>query len=103
MTEGGVVLNVGSAVTGPEVFLKACAMSANVGAAPDAIVTANFDMREVDPAAVSDERKASYYFRDNKSVVTRIPEAFGGKGYYVQGDHLLTVPALYQQLVRKSG
>ncbi len=103
LTGGGVVLNVGSAVTGPEVFLKACAMSANVGKKPEGIVTANFDMREVDPTAVSDERKASYYFRDNKSVVTRIPEAFNGKGYYVQGDHLLTVPALYQQLVRKSG
>ncbi len=99
MTKGGVYLNVGTAVTGPEVFLKACSMSANVGHAPSGIVTASFDFRPARPEDVGDERKAGYYYRDVKSVVVRIPEAFGGQGHYVQGDHLQTVPALYRALI----
>ena len=102
-TGGGVFLNVGSAVGGPEVFLKACSMSANVGRPPRGLVAASFDFRAARPEDVDDERKSGYYFRDLKSVVVRIPEAFGGRGYYVQGDHLRTVPALYQQLVRVVG
>lgn len=99
MTEGGVYLNVGSAVTGPEVFLKACSMAANVGHAPSGIVTASFDLRSATAEDATDERKPGYYYRDIKSVVVRIPEAFGGRGYYVQGDHLETLPALYQALI----
>lgn len=100
MTQGGVYLNVGTSVTGPEVFLKACSMSANVGNAPTKLLTGVFDFRPADPKDVDDERKSGYYFRDIKSVVVRIPEAFGGEGYYVQGDHLQTVPAFYQHLVQ---
>lgn len=100
MTAGGVYLNIGSAVTGPEVFLKACSMCANVGHPPKGIVTASFDIRPVRPGDLDDESSAGYYFRDIKSVVTRIPRAFGGRGYYVQGDHLKTIPALYQALVQ---
>jgi hypothetical protein len=102
MTAGGVFINVGSAIVGPEVFLKACSMCANVGSAPKGIVTASFDIRPADPkAAAGDERAAGYYARDVKSVVVRIPAAFGGRGHYVQGDHLQTVPALYQALARE--
>ena len=103
MAEGGVYLNIGSAVTGPEVFLKACSMCANVGKPPRGIITASFDLRPGDPADVDDERKPGYYYRDMKSVVVRIPQAFGGRGHYVQGDHLKTVPALYQMLVKGWG
>lgn len=100
MQRGGVYLNVGSAVTGPEVFLKACSMCANVGHPPSGITTASFDMRPIRPGDTQNERSAGYYYRDIKSVVVRIPEAFGGTGHYVQGDHLVTVPALYQALVQ---
>jgi len=31
-----------------------------------------------------DERKPSYYHRDLKSIVTRIPQAFGGRGYMLE-------------------
>ncbi len=96
----GVVLNVGSAVTGPEVLLKAVSMAANAGSPPTGIVTANFDMRPVAPKDADDGGKPTYYFRDNKSVVTRIPAAFGGKGYYVCGDLKHTIPALYKKLLR---
>lgn len=100
LSDGGVYLNVGTSVTGPEVFLKACSMAANVGHPPKGIVTASFDIRPADPHDADNERAAGYYCRDLKSVVVRIPEAFGGKGYYIQGDHLQTVPAFYQLLVR---
>ena len=99
MAEGGVFINIGSAVTGPEVFLKACSMCANVGRPPRRIVTASLDLKPADPAAVENAAHAGYYQRDVKSVVVRVPRAFGGQGYYIEGDHRFTVPALYRALV----
>ncbi len=99
---GGVVLNIGSAVTGPEVLLKAVSMAANVGRAPRDILTVDFDLRRYDSDQMTDEAAQGYYFRDQKSVVTRIPQACGGQGLYIQGDQKVTVPALYRQIIEKS-
>ena len=99
MTQGGVFLNIGSAVTGPEIFLKAVSMAANVGHVPDRIITADFDLRPANLEEARDDSKAAYYFRDIKSVVTRIPEAFNGKGYYINGLFQETIPALYKLIV----
>lgn len=99
LTEGGVVLNIGSAVTGPEVLLKAVSMAANVGSVPRAILAADFDLREHDGRQMTDESAPGYYFRDQKSVVTRIPEAFSGRGLYVQGDQTRTFPFLCKQII----
>lgn len=95
LTAGGVILNVGSAVTGPEVLLKAVSMAANTGAVPRGLVTADFDLRDYAPEKMTDEADTHYYFRDQKSVVTRIPDAFEGIGYYVQGNQVETIPLLY--------
>lgn len=100
LTEGGVVLNIGSAVTGPEVLLKAVSMAANVGQVPRDILTADFDLRRHDPQQMTDESTQGYYYRDQKSVVTRIPQAFGGRGLYVQGDQKTTFPLLYRTILR---
>jgi len=100
-TNGGVFLNIGSAVTGPEVFLKAVSMAANVGNAPTNIVTADFDLRDYSPEQMTDEFSQGYYFRDQKSVVTRIPQAFAGKGYYIQGDQKQTIPLLYKRILEQ--
>jgi hypothetical protein len=99
LTRGGVVLNVGSAVTGPEVLLKAVSMAANVGKVPQGILTADFDLREHKTGQMTDEAAQGYYFRDQKSVVTRIPEAFGGQGLYIQGDQKQTIPLLYKYII----
>jgi len=99
LTQGGVVLNIGSAVTGPEVLLKAVSMAANVGRVPRGILTADFDLRVHEPRQMTDESAPGYYFRDQKSVVTRIPQAFGGRGLYLQGDQTQTFPFLCKQLV----
>jgi len=100
MTSGGVVLNIGSAVTGPEVLLKAVSMSANVGCPPQGIITADFDLRPYDPLSMGKEDSLFYYYRDQKSVVTRIPQSFGGRGYYIQGDQRVTIPLLYRKIIK---
>jgi len=101
LTDGGVILNIGSAVTGPEVLLKAFSMAANVGKTPKNIVTADFDLRLHQPEDMADESAQCYYFRDQKSIVTRIPQAFGGKGHYIQGDQKQTIPLLYKKIIEK--
>ncbi len=99
LTKGGVILNIGSAVTGPEVLLKAVSMAANVGSVPRGILTADFDLREHEPGQMADESAQGYYFRDQKSVVTRIPQAFGGRGLYIGGDQKKTFPLLYRTII----
>ena len=99
LTEGGVILNVGSAVTGPEVFLKAASMAGNIGQTPHKIITANFDLRPYNPENFTDENTVGYYYRDQKSIVTRVPQAYGGKGYYIGGNQKQTVPLFYKKLL----
>lgn len=101
LTSGGVLLNVGSAVTGPEVLLKAVSMAANASNAPNNIITVDFDLRDYDPEQMTDESSAGYYFRDQKSIVTRIPQAFAGKGLYVRGDQKQTFALLYKKIVQR--
>jgi len=104
LTEGGVILNVGTAVTGPEVLLKAVSMAANTGKAPNRITVADFDIRPfVFDDNVCDESKYYYYLRDQKSVATRIPKVFGGKGYYFEGDHAATLTTVYQYFRKHLG
>jgi len=102
LTEGGVVLNIGSAVTGPEVLLTAVSIAANTGSVPNSIITADFDLRDRESGSMGDESSQGYYFRDQKSVVTRIPQSFAGKGFYVQGDQKQTFPFLYKKTVELS-
>jgi hypothetical protein len=101
LTTGGVLLNVGSAVTGPEVLLKAVSMAANTGDTPKNIVTADFDLRDYHAESMHDESSQGYYFRDQKSVVTRIPQAFAGKGFYIQGDQKQTCALLYKMIIER--
>lgn len=97
---GGVFLNVGSAITGPEVLLKATSMVANIGKPPLGIVTADFDLRKESSTKINDE-SAQYYYRDQKSIVHRIPDAFNGIGFYIEGDQKVTIPLLYKKIMSK--
>ena len=107
--EGGVFLNFGSAVTGPEVFLKALTVARNLGHTAANITTANFDLlplgedvrpggrgRPLGVAALTDD--PAYYYRPLKNIVHR-PTSLGGRGYHVTGDHRVTIPNLYHRLV----
>ncbi len=76
---GGVVMNVGSAVILPEVFLKALTVARNLGAPARGFTTANFDMIQ--------------HYRPRLNVVAR-PTAGGGRGYLFTGHHEIMVPLL---------
>ena len=97
---GGVALNISSAVTGPEVLLKAVSMAGNIGKAPAGIITGDFDLKPYCVDNMRNESSPDYYSRHQKSVATRIPQAFSGKGYYIQGDHRVTLPRLYQHIMK---
>lgn len=105
--EGGAYLNIGSAVAGPEVYLKALAMCRNVahreGHRIAHFTTAVFDLADLgerihDEAPRTDPK---YYFRPYKTVLVRTV-ADGGESYFVRGDHSLSVPALYDRIMEQS-
>ncbi len=99
--QGGVVLNFGSAVMGPEVYLKALAMARNVAAGTGKqitdITTAVFDLADLpgDLTAEASKDSSAYYFRPYKTMLVRTV-ADGGKSYYIRGDHKATLPALHR-------
>ncbi len=105
--EGGVFLNLGTAVMGPEVYLKALAMVRNAahqeGQSIRRFTTAVFDLvklgDQLDHEASKDDPR--YYFRPYKTVLVRTV-ADGGESFYVQGDHAATVPALYDQIIARA-
>jgi hypothetical protein len=98
--EGGVLLNFGSAVMGPEVYLKALAMARNVahqeGRRICHFTTAVFDLvpLEGDTRQQAPKSDPRYYYRPWKTILVRTV-ADGGESFYVQGDHRVTVPAVY--------
>ncbi|MCL2527998.1 MAG: hypothetical protein FWE42_06200 [Defluviitaleaceae bacterium] len=99
--EGGVFLNFGSAVIGPEVFLKALSIARNLGNLTQNITTANFDLRPVqDPKGAKGYSSPDYYYRPLKNIVSR-PTSRGGMGWHFCGNHVDTIPALYDKLVAK--
>ena len=96
--EGGVFLNFGSGVIGPEVFLKALSISRNLGHRVQNITTANFDLRPVeDVHGHKGYENPDYYYRPIKNIVCR-PTSQGGQGWHFCGDHQKTIPALYNRL-----
>lgn len=101
--EGGVFLNIGSAVTGPEVFLKALSIVRNHGYMTRHITTANFDIIPLGDDYKSDVSHDTfeYYYRPRKNIINR-PVSLGGCGYYIYGNHVQTVPTLYHLLTDKS-
>jgi hypothetical protein len=98
--EGGVVMNFGSAVMAPEVYLKALAMARNLarqqGKAIKKICTLVCDLRELagDLTTEPPKTSAAYYFRPWKTMLVRTVKD-GGESFYVQGAHAQTVPALW--------
>lgn len=102
--EGGVYLNIGSAVAGPEVYLKALSMARNVarqeGREIRHFTTAVFDLLTIGEDWSSEAPKSDprYYYRPFKTVLVRTV-ADGGQSFYIQGDHRDTVPALYLAIV----
>lgn len=98
-------LNFGSAVIGPEVYLKALSMARNVakqeGRSIGHFTTAVFDLLPLEGKNIHEaaaEKRPRYYFRPWKTIMARTV-ADGGESYYVQGVHRDTVRALSWQLL----
>jgi hypothetical protein len=85
MNGGGVYLNIGSAVTLPEVFLKAVTLVRNLGNQLTDITTANFDFIQS--------------YRPLTNVVRRPTADGAGHGYSITGHHELTLPLLAAELI----
>jgi len=86
--DGGVYLNLGSAVLLPEVFLKALTLARNLGSRVQDFVTVNLDFIQ--------------HYRPTQNVVRR-PVARGGRGYALTGHHELMVPLLAAAVIEGLG
>jgi len=97
--EGGVMLNFGSAIMGPEVYLKALSMARNVarqqGREIRRFTTAVFDLVPIQGDYHKELPKTDpgYYFRPHKTILVRTV-ADGGESFYLCGDHRAAFPAL---------
>jgi hypothetical protein len=87
MDDGGVYLNIGSAVVLPEVFLKCVTLVRNLGHPLSGITTANFDFIQS--------------YRPQTNVVRRPTEKGAGEGFSITGHHELTIPLLAAMLITK--
>ncbi|MDF2657187.1 MAG: hypothetical protein K0R19_3661 [Bacillota bacterium] len=104
--ETGVFLNFGSAVTGPEVYLKALAMARNVahqeGKRITGFTTAVFDFLPIESEDFEEappKTDPRYYFRPWKTILSRTV-ADGGRSCYICGDHSVTVPNLAARAIK---
>ncbi|MHC4781209.1 MAG: GSU2086 family protein, partial [Planctomycetota bacterium] len=101
--EGGVVMNFGSAVMAPEIFLKALSMARNrahqEGQEIRHFTTLVADLHEL-PSDYREEpsrETPGYYFRPWKTMLVRTVRD-GGESYYVRGRHRETLPALWREI-----
>jgi hypothetical protein len=85
MNGGGVYLNLGSAVTMPEIFLKAVTVVRNLGHELQDFTTVNFDFIQ--------------QYRPNTNVVRRPTANGAGRGFSVTGHHELLIPLLAAQII----
>ena len=105
--QGGVLLNFGTAVMGPEVYLKALAMARNVahqrGEKINKFTTAVFDLINLGDADIHTEASKDdprYYYRPYKTILVRTVQD-GGESFYFRGDHRATFPALHRAVLEK--
>ena len=87
LNDGGVYLNVGSAVVLPEVFLKAVSVVRNLGHPLADFTTVNFDFLQ--------------HYRPTVNVVERPHAASGGHGFAITGHHEIMIPLLAAALIER--
>jgi hypothetical protein len=86
--DGGVYLNVGSAVVLPEVFLKTVSVVRNLGHQLTDFTTVAIDFLQ--------------HYRPRVNVVQRPHARSGGRGIYIIGHHELLIPLLAAALIERS-
>jgi hypothetical protein len=87
LNEGGVYLNLGSAVVLPEVFLKAVSVVRNLGRPLADFTTVNFDFLQ--------------HYRPKLNVVERPHVRSGGRGFAITGHHEIMIPLLAAILIEQ--
>jgi len=98
--EGGVVMNFGSAVMAPEVYLKALSMVRNLagkeGRTINRFTTVVCDIYPLPTDFKKEPSKddPAYYFRPWKTMLLRTV-ADGGESFYIRGNHADTIPSLW--------
>jgi len=103
--QGGILLNFGTSVMGPEVYLKSLAMARNVafqeGKRINQFSTALFDLIDLGSEIHQEAPKtdARYYFRPYKTILVRTIQD-GGESFYIKGDHQATLPNLRQLILQ---
>lgn len=85
LNDGGVYINLGSAVVLPEVFLKAVSAVRNLGHPLQDFTTANFDFLQ--------------HYRPRMNVIERPHAQAGGRGYAITGHHEIMLPLLAALLI----
>jgi len=104
--QGGVLLNLGTAIMGPEVYLKALAMARNVahqkGEEINRFTTAVFDLQDLgpDPHRTPPKSEPAYYFRPLKTILVRTVQD-GGESFYIRDYHEATLPALHRLITNE--
>ena len=105
--EGGVFMNIGSAVTGPEVYLKCLSMARNAASQENQKIahftTAVFDLVSFEDENIHEtplKTDPRYYFRPWKTIMVRTV-ADGGESFYIQGEHRAAVSNLARNLLLK--
>lgn len=88
LDQGGVYLNVGSAVVMPEVFLKAISVVRNLGCRVENFTTVNLDFLQ--------------HYRPRLNVVERPHAGAGGRGIALTGHHEILVPLIAAALIERS-
>ena len=86
--DGGVYINLGSAVIMPEVFLKALTIARNLGNKVENITTVNMDFIQ--------------HYRPGENVLRR-PTMGKGAGYALTGHHEIMFPLLCAAIVEEIG
>lgn len=98
--ENGIVMNFGSSVMAPEVYLKALSMARNVAHQRNLSIkhfsTLVCDLHDLPNDFQNESSKGSsgYYFRPWKTMLVRTV-ADGGDSFYIKGHHAETLPALW--------
>ncbi len=103
--EHGAVMNFGSAVMAPEVYLKALSMARNAAHQESreirhftTLVCDLMDLPE-DYSKEASKDSPAYYFRPWKTMLIRTV-ADGGKSYYIRGSHAETIPQLWTAICK---
>ena len=107
--EGGVLLNIGTQVMGPEIYLKAFSMARNVAdqkrekirnfttAVFDVVDLGDWKNEDCDWRKQKNYSDSGYYFRPKKTILIRTVKD-GGESFYIRGDFRETIPNLYRHL-----